>query len=154
MEIDISKYYNCIFHICCSTLRFLMFVWPAILLMLTKFHYPETKTFWLASILLKEKGRFATRLRFSVITNFLNSDIVVPESCISLRFYSMCLYVSSADSDQILLPSVESISSGRFLNEPHQSSEVTRQIPCMNLVESMSRRLQTIISGQSNHTKY
>jgi hypothetical protein len=86
-----------------------------------------------------------------VITNLLNSDIVVSESCSSLQFYSMLVYVSYADSNQILLPSVESIWSGRFLKEPHQSSKITRQIPCMNLMESMSKRLQTIISGQGNH---
>ncbi len=101
---DTSKYYYCILHICCSTLRFLTFVWPALGLILTNFTIQRLKLFEWQAFSQKEKGRFATRLTISVMTNFFSSNIVVPESCCSLRFYSMCLYVSYADSYQVYLP--------------------------------------------------
>jgi hypothetical protein len=45
IEIDMLKYYNCILHISCSTLRSIMCVWPALVLIQTKLHCPKIKMF-------------------------------------------------------------------------------------------------------------
>ncbi len=48
MGIETSKHSNCILHICCIALWLSMYVWPALVLMLTKFHCPKTKICYIA----------------------------------------------------------------------------------------------------------
>jgi hypothetical protein len=67
------------------------------------------------AFLPKEKKHFATWLMISVMKKFNNSNIDALESRSSLWFSSVCLYVLHADSDQILMSSIENFLSGRLL---------------------------------------
>jgi hypothetical protein len=52
-----------------------------------------------------------------------------------------------------LVPELENFGSGRVFMKPYQNSKKYCEVP-EDLMDSLLRRLQAIMDGQGNHTKY